>query len=138
MRRSMLATLACAGGLLITGICSPVAGRANAISAERSALAQRSAGGSRLTSNFFGRASAIIDLAGRTYSFVDYYGGDSYGARGRLPEPAQPTDQIVERVNQDLARLGRMSPARPAEAASADVAGVENPAVGHAEPIDPD
>ncbi|WP_412749119.1 GGDEF domain-containing protein [Krasilnikovia sp. M28-CT-15] len=120
---------------LIAALGSAASGRANALKTEQSELAQRSAVGSHKMSEFFERASTIIELGGRNYSFVDYYGNNVYGDRSHLPLKAKPTDQIVERVNQDLAHLGRMYADRIGAAAFIDVTGVTNAAVIHGEPV---
>lgn len=126
VRRSTLVMLAGAVIFLVTAIGSAATSRAKAIQTEQSALARRSAVGAHNARDFFSRASVIIELAARNYSFVDYYGGEDYGIRGRLPQRANPTDQIVERVNQDLTYLGQMYPSRIGEAAFIDVSGVTN------------
>ncbi|GAB1645729.1 GGDEF domain-containing protein [Krasilnikovia sp. MM14-A1259] len=120
---------------MIAALGSAASGRASALKTEQSELAQRSAVGSHKMSEFFERASTIVELSGRNYSFVDYYGGEMYGDHGQLPLKAKPTDQIVERVNQDLAHMGRMYADRTGTAAFLDVSGVTNAAVVHGEPV---
>ncbi|RZU52705.1 diguanylate cyclase (GGDEF)-like protein [Krasilnikovia cinnamomea] len=135
VRRSTVVMLTAALIFLIAALGSAASGRANTLKTEQSELAQRSAVGSHKMSEFFERASTIVELGGRNYSFVDYYGGDAYGDRGHLPLKAKPTDQIVERVNQDLAHMGRMYADRIGAAAFIDVSGVTNAAVIHGKPV---
>lgn len=134
MRRWLLAGwLAGAVVLFIVAIGAGLTDRANALSSERSTLAQQAAVESQALEGYFSHPRGLIELTARNPAFADFY-----SLPGNQKQRARSTGVTMDRIADALAYLGRMCPDQIGRASFVDTSGAENVRVVSGQPIRPE
>jgi diguanylate cyclase (GGDEF)-like protein len=121
MRRSLLAVLLGAVGLLVVGIGAGVSGHGSAVTGQREALSHRAVDQARKLDDYFAGARSAILLTAHNPVFADFY-----GQRGSRQDRVRAGGPVLDRANAALGYLEELYPDSIGEACFIDVAGAEN------------
>src|SRR5829696_6873606 len=120
MRRTQILVLIGGLVLLVVSLSTGLASRADAMSSERHALAQRSAQQAQVLDEYFARARSIILITAHNPAFAGF--ADAAGGRAEKVTAGGP---LVEQANAALGYLEQLYPDSIGEACFIDADGAE-------------